>query len=135
MPEKRVTSLVILPSASRGDTNSVDYTNDQFLGGDFIVDQTVQGSTTAFVSVKIQGKITGTATYYTVGTITPATAATFSKRLRIYPGASTVNDSTALQPSPAPYTLNEFLPPVWRVATTNISTSAVTFSVVANLYS
>lgn len=134
MPATPVTSLTILPSASRADTNSVDYVNKKYIGAEFIVQQTAQGSTTAFVSVKVQGKIPGTTSYYTVGTITPATSATFSKRMKIYPGASTALDSTGLQPAPAPYAVNDYLPAIWRISSTNVSTSAVTYSVSVNLY-
>ena len=79
-------ALTILPSESRTDTTTRDFTNDPFRGADFYVDQTVQGSTLAFVSVKLQGKIPGTTKYWTVGTIAPATAGTFQRRLRVYPG-------------------------------------------------
>ena len=127
---KRAVALTILPSESRADTTSPEFVNDQFKGADFFVDQTVQGSTTAFVSVKVQGKIPGTTKWWTVGTIAPATAATFQRRLRVYPGATTALDSTGVIAT----AVNESLPSIWRVATTNVSTSAVTFSVSANLY-
>lgn len=131
MADKRVTSLVIAPSTSRGDFTSSDIVNDQFRGGDFIVDQTAQGSTLAFVSVKLQGRIPGTTKYWTVGTISPATTATFQRRLKVYPGASTALDSTGLL---AGVTVNDFLPAIWRIASTNVSTSACTFSLSAQLY-
>ena len=131
MSDKRAVPLTILASASRTDTTTQDYVNDQFKGGDFIVDQTVQGSTIAFVSVKLQGRIPGTTAYWTVGTISPATTATFRRRLKVYPGATTAIDSTGLV---ATVTVNDFLPAVWRIATTNVSTSAVTYSISANLY-
>lgn len=123
-------SLVILPSTSRGDTTTMDYENNRWRGADFFVKQTAQGSTLAFASVKIQGRVPGTTEYYTLGTISPATAATFTKRLRIYPGASTALNSTGLDPT----VLNDFLPSIWRVASTNVSTSSVTFSVSAHLF-
>lgn len=130
MADKQSVSLTILPSESRTDTTTPDQVNDQFRGGEFFVDQTAQGSTDAFVSVKLQGKIPGTTKYWTVGTISPATAATFQRRLRVYPGASTVSDTTGIVTT----VVNDSLPPVWRIATTNVSTSAVTFSVSANLF-
>lgn len=126
----KTVALTILPSESRADTTTQDYANDQFKGIELYVDQTAQGSTTAFVSVKLQGRIPGTTKYYTVGTISPATAATFQRRLRVYPGATTALDSTGVVAT----SVNEYLPAIWRVATTNVSTSAVTFSVSANLY-
>ncbi len=128
--DRLVTSLVILPSASRADENSRDYVNDQFRGGDFFVQQTAQGSTLAFVSVKLQGKVPGSTEYYTLATISPATSAAFTKRLKIYPGASTVSDSTVLSQA----VVNDFLPGIWRIASTNVSASNVTYSVSANLY-
>lgn len=131
MADKLVTSLVFLPSTSRGDVTTRDYVNDQFRGGDFIVDQTAQGSTVAFASVKLQGRIPGTTSYWTVGTIAPATSAAFQRRLKIYPGASTALDSTGLV---AAATVNDFLPSIFRIASTNVSTSAVTFSVSAQLF-
>ncbi len=130
MPSKVTVPLTILASTSRGDTTTRDYTFDEFRGADFFVKQTAQASTLASVSVKIQGKVPGTTEYYTLATISPATAATFTKRLRIYPGASTALNSTGLDPT----VLNELLPATWRIASTNVSTSAVTFSVSANLY-
>lgn len=134
--EQTASALVVKSlTASTGDVTGPEMRNDQFRGGDFIVEQTAQGSTLAFVTVKIQGRIAASSTtWYTVGTIDPATTAVFRKRLRIYPGASTANDSTALQPSPAPYTLNEFLPPIWRFTSTNSGTVSVTWSLTANLY-
>lgn len=128
--DKLVSADVILASASRGDTNTRDFNNDSYAGADFFVDQTAQGSTTAFVSVKIQGKIPGTTIYNTIATVSPATTPTWTKRVRIYPGASTSLDSTGITTS----TINEFLPPIWRIATTNVSTSNVTFSVSAYFY-
>ena len=124
------TSLVILPSTSRGDTTTRDHVNDQYTAADFIVDQTAQGSTVAFVSVALQGRVLGTTKYYTVGTISPATAATFTRRLKVGPQATTALDSTALVTT----TVNEALPPVWRIASTNVSTGTVTYSVTANFY-
>ena len=124
------TALVILPSTSRGDTTTRDYVNDSYSAAEIFVDQTAQASTVAFVSVKLQGRVLGTTQYYTVGTISPATAATFTRRLRVGPLATTALDSTALVTT----TVNEPLPPVWRIASTNVSTAAVTFSVSANLY-
>src|SRR3990167_6904078 len=115
MSDKRSVPLVIAPSTSRGDFTTQDYHNDQFRGGDFIVDQTAQASTLAFVSVKLQGRIPGTTKYWTVGTISPATTATFNRRLKVYPGATTGLDSTGLV---AAVTVNDFLPSVWRVAST-----------------
>ena len=131
---KRVASIVVLPSESRVDTTSPEFINDQFRGAEFIVRQTAQGSTIAFVSVKVQGKVVGSTQYYTVATITPATSPAFTKRLVLYPGASTANNSTTLEPAAAPYVANEFLPARWRVTSTNASTSAATFSVSADLY-
>lgn len=128
--DKLVASLVILPSESRGDTTTRDYVNDQFRGGDFFIDQTAQGSTIAFVSAKLQGRVPGTTQYYTLATISPATAAAFTKRLRVYPGASTALNSTGLDPT----VLNDFLPGIWRIASTNASTSPTTFSVSAHLF-
>lgn len=130
MPVTPVTSLVILPSLSRADTTDRDYVNDSFRGADFFVNQTAQGSTIAFVSVKLQGRVTGTTEYYTVTTISPATTATWTKRVRVYPGATTALNSTGLDPT----VLNDFLPGIWRIASTNVSTSAVTFSVSAHLF-
>ena len=131
---KRVTSLVIIASASQGDVTSPEFLNDQFRGGQFILRQTAQGSTISFANAKIQGNVVGTTQWYTVGTITPATAATFTKRLILYPGASTALNSTTLEPLAAPYAANEFLPAKWRVTSTNASTSAATFSVSCDLY-
>lgn len=128
-----VSSLTILESASRGDTTTRDFQTPHYKGAEFILNQTAQASTVSFANAVIQGRIAGTTSYYTIGTMTPATAATFSKRLRIYPGASTALDSTGLQPSAAPYTINEHLPAIWRVKSTNASTSAATFSLTANL--
>lgn len=128
-----VTSLTILESASRSDVTTQDYKTPNYRGAEFIVNQTAQASTTAFPTISIQGRIAGTTSYYTITTMTPATAVPNSKRLRIYPGASTANDSTGLQPSAAPYTINEALPAIWRVKSTNVSTSACTFSLTANL--
>lgn len=133
MSDKAVTSLTILASESRGDTTTRDFQTPHYKGAEFIVNQTAQGSTTAFVSATIQGKIAGTTSYYNIGILSPATSAAFSKRLRIYPGASTALDSTGLQPSAAPYSINEHLPAIWRVKSTNVSTSAVTYSITANL--
>jgi hypothetical protein len=130
MSEKLAGNLVILASESRSDTTSRAIENDQFRGGDFFVRQTAQGSTTAFVSVKLQGQVPGSTEWYTIGTISPATTATFTKRLRVYPGASTALNSTGLDPT----VLNDFLPSIFRVASTNVSTSAVTFSVSAHLF-
>lgn len=130
MAGKTVTSLVILASEARGDVVGRWIENDQFKGGDFFVKQTAQGSTTAFATVKIQGQVPGTTEAYTVATIAPATAAAFTKRVRIYPGASTALNSTGLDPT----VLNDFLPGIWRVSSTNASTSAVTFSVSAHLF-
>lgn len=130
MAEKPVSHFIVFESASRTDTNSRDIENDQFRGGDFFLRQTAQGSTIAFVSAKIQGKVPGSTEYYTIATISPSTTATFTKRVRIYPGASTALNSTGLDPT----VLNDFLPSIWRVATTNVSTSAVTFSVSAHLF-
>lgn len=132
MADKRATSLLILPSASRDDTNTQDFKNDQFVGGDFFVDQTVQGSTLAFVSVKLQSKIPGTTKYWTVGTVSPSTTATFQKVLSVSPGNSTFleGETTGITGT----LINGYLPGIWRISSTNISTSAVTFSVSANLY-
>lgn len=130
MPNTISAPLTILESASRNDTTTRDFTTSDFRGAEFFVKQTAQGSTLAFVSVKVQGRVPGTTEYYTVGTISPATTATFTKRLRIYPGASTALNSTGLDPA----VQNDFLPPIWRIASTNVSTSACTFSVSANLF-
>ena len=127
---KSASSLVILPSESRGDATGRWIENDQFRGGDFFVRQTAQGSTLAFPTVKIQGQVPGSTEAYTVITITPATAAAFTKRVRLYPGASTSLNSTGLDPT----VLNDFLPGIWRVTSTNTSTSPVTFSVSAHLF-
>ena len=107
---------------------------DQHRGGEFILRQTAAATTVSFANANIQGNVPGTTQWYTIATITPATAATFTKHLTIYPGASTVNDSTALQPAAAPYVINGLLPNRWRIPSTNVSTSAATFSVSANLY-
>lgn len=123
-------SLVILPSEARGDVVGRWIENDQFKGGDFFVRQTAQGSTLAFPTVKIQGQVPGSTEAYTVTTILPATAAAFTKRVRIYPGASTGLNSTGLDP----VVLNDFLPGVWRITSTNASTGTVTFSVSAHLF-
>lgn len=130
MAEKIAVGTIIVPSTARADYTGPDQKNDQFRGGDFILRQTAQGSTTAFVTVKIQGRVYGSTEYYNIATITPATAAAFSKRVRIYPGASTAGNSTGLDPA----VLNEFLPPVWRVTSTNASTSSVTWSLTGHLY-
>lgn len=125
-----VSSLVIFESLARGDTVGRWIENDQFRGGDFFVKQTAQGSTLAFPTVKIQGRVPGTTEAYTVVTIAPATAAAWTKRCRIYPGASTALNSTGLDPT----VLNDFLPGIWRVTSTNASTGTVTFSVSAHLF-
>lgn len=137
MADKLAASLTIIPSANQGDVISPTFTNDQFRGGEFILRQTAQSSTSSFANANIQGLVPGTTQWYTIGTITPATAATFTKHLTIYPNASTANDSTTLQPSAAPYAINGFLPNTWRVSSTNTAatTSATaTFSISANLY-
>lgn len=128
-----VTGTVLVPSAARADYTGPDIPNTKYIGADIIVNQTAQATTDAFVTVKVQGKIPGTTSYYTVATITPATSASFSKRLKIWPGASTALDSTGLQPSPAPYAVNDYLPSVLRITSTNAATT-VTFSVSANFY-
>ena len=125
-----VSSLVIFDSAARADSTGRWYKNDQFRGGDFFVKQTAQGSTTAFVTVKLQGRVPGSTEAYTIATISPSTTAAFTKRLRVYPGASTALNSTGLDPT----VLNDFLPGIWRVTSTNASTSTVTFSVSAHLF-
>lgn len=123
-------SLTLVASESRGDYTSPTFRNDSYKGGDFFVDQTAQGSTTAFVQVKIQGLVPGTTSWYTLATISPATSAAWTKRVRVYPGASTGLNSTGLDPT----VLNEFLPPTYRVTSTNVSTSAVTWSCGVNLF-
>lgn len=125
-----VESFVILPSESRGDTTTRDYETPRFSAADIFVRQTAQGSTTAFVSVKLQGRVPGSTEYYTVATVSPSTTAAFTRRLRVRAGGSTALDSTALTTT----TVNEALPAIWRIASTNVSTSAVTYSVSANLY-
>lgn len=130
MAEKTVTSLVVLPSEARGDVVGPWITNDQYRGGDFFVKQTAQGSTLAFPTVKIQGQVPGSTEAYTITTITPATTPTWTKRVRVYPGASTALNSTGLDPT----VLNDFLPGVWRVSSTNASTGTATFIVSAHLF-
>ncbi len=134
MADKACVSLIILPSASQADVTSREFVNDQFKGGEFILRQTAAATTVSFANANIQGNVPGTTQWYTIGTIVPATAQIFTKHLTIYPGASTVNDSTALQPAPTGYVINGFLPNRWRVTSTNVSTSAATFSLSANLY-
>ena len=133
MSEKRAVSLTILPSGARGDINTRDYVNDAFRGGEFIVNLTAQGSTDAFPTIKIQGKIGDTTSYHTVGTITPATSTAFTKRLVIYPEATTALRSTEMEPAPTPHVVNEFLPPVWRASSTN-SAGGCTYGLFVNLY-
>ena len=130
MPDKFAVPLTIVASESRADFTGPDLKNDQFRGGDFFVEQTAQGSTTAFVTVKIQGKVPGSTTYYTLATVSPSTTVTWSKRVRIYPAASTALNSTGLDPT----VLNEFLPTIYRVTSTNASTSSVTWACSASLF-
>ena len=140
MPEKNVVQLTILPSLARGgataDPLSPDIQNDHFRGAEIILHQTAQSSSQAFPTLTVQGKIPGTTSYYKIGTLAPATAATYTKRLVIYPGRTTALDSTALSTG-AITQINDFLPPVWRVKSTHAGTSTaatVTYSVTANLY-
>lgn len=128
--DKVVGNLVIAESAARNDSTGRWIENDQFRGGDFFVRQTAQASTTAFVQVKIQGRVPGSTEAYNIATIAPATTATWTKRVRVYPSASTALNSTGLDPT----VLNEFLPSEFRFTSTNAGTGTVTFSVSAHLF-
>ena len=129
--DKAVASLTILPSEARQDAFSQEFVNDQFRGGDFFIRQTGGASTASFVSVKLQGKVPGSTEWYTVATVAPATSTAFTKRLRVYPGASTALNSTGLDPT----VQNDFLPGIWRIASTNVGTTGtVTWACSAHLF-
>lgn len=128
--DKAVTSLVVMESASRGDAFSQEFVNDSFRGCDLFLRQTAQASTIAFASIKLQGRVPGSTEWYTVAAVSPTTAVPFTKRLRVYPNASTALNSTGLDPA----VQNDFLPGIWRVASTNVSTSACTFSVSGHFF-
>lgn len=135
-----VTSMTVMASEARtsGETVSRDFTNPGHKGGHFIWQMstnTKSTGTTAFVtSMRIEGRIHGTTTYYTVGVFTNTTSATggvITKRLILYPGVSTAS-------TVANEVRSDVLPHVWRMRSTmSTSTGAAdhsgTYSVTCSL--
>lgn len=114
--ERSVAGLLIVPSAANVDTTLPDQVNESFRGMRLIIN--ISGGSTASTkpTFKLQGKPYGGSTYYNLWTAQATTAVQVIKVL-MYPGASTVDKSTA-----AAYTkiINDFVPSVWRFASTNL---------------
>lgn len=124
-------SVVILPSASRGDTNSADLKNHGYAGGVFTFDLTATATTATTPSFKVEGKVPGTTKYYRIATVT-STANSGVHRVVVYPGASTANASTA--GVVAQELVSQPLPFEFRVGSTGTgSTAAMTYSAAVDL--
>lgn len=121
-----VASFIIAPSEARTDYTGADIQNPSYRGARFYFDVTAAASTIAFAVFKIQGKIAGTTKYHTLATISGTTVQVQTMKALLYPGASTASTK---------YTdvCSDFLPKVWRITSTNTSTSSVTWSASVDL--
>lgn len=107
----------VLPSLSRSaaTVSSADQVNNQWRGGQFIINVSTFVSGT--YTPTIQGKDPVSGNYYTILT-GPAIGSTSTTALQVYPGVSvTTTGASAL------------LPRTWRISLAGASTPVMTFSV------
>lgn len=118
-----VTAYVVAPSAARGDFTGNDQVNPGYKGGHFLFRSVAgAGSTAAFPTWKIQGRVVGTTNYFTLATVTPTTLSTQQRWVALYPGLSTSGNG-----ADADFIVNNTLPHIWRITSTNASTGTPTW--------